>query len=234
MTSGASHVTNPKAPSMHNLLMIDDHKLLTEALTHNLGNDYRVTAVTTRREMQQALRSERYAVALLDLYLAHEGDGLSLLPDLLERGAKVLIFSGTADQAAIRASIRLGAHGYVDKARDLSQLHLALRAVLSDHLAYPQELLAQALREPRNMVPYLSEREVLLLDMLLTQPMPGNEDMARKLQISTGRVKNCLTDLYAKFHVESRHALVEEARRRGYFSGMHPARMSPRVRGSKS
>ncbi|WP_338845945.1 response regulator transcription factor [Massilia sp. W12] len=210
--------------------MIDDHKLLMDALSINLSDNFRVTAVSNRREMRLALRNEKYAVALLDLYLGQEGDGLSLLPELLERGAKVLIFSGTSDQAAIRASIRMGAHGFVDKAWELRHLHAALRAVLDDHLAYPQELLSQVLREPKNMVPYLSEREVMLLDMLLKQPMPSNEEMAAVLLISTGRVKNCLTELYSKFNVENRHALVDEARRRGYFPGMHPARMAGKIR----
>ncbi len=213
------------------LLIIDDHRLVAEAFAQILAQDYRVIIATGKKQMQQVLRNQRPAIALLDLYLAQEGDGLHLLPELLERGVKVLIFSGTTDQVALRASIRLGAHGYVSKSGDMAQLRVALHAVQGGHLAFPQELLAQALREPRNMVPFLSEREILLLDMLLTQPMPGNEEMAGKLRISTGRVKNCLTDLYAKFDVDSRHALVEEARRRGYFPGIHPARMGARTWG---
>ncbi|WP_338845413.1 response regulator transcription factor [Massilia sp. W12] len=208
------------------IILIDDHKLVAQALSHVLSSEYRVTLAANQREMRLAMRQTRFAVALLDLFLANEGDGLSLLPELLNHNIKVLVFADASDKAAIRASITMGAHGYVDKAGELHQLRAALKAVMQDHLAFPQELLSAALREPRNIVPQLSEREVRLLDMMLAEPMPSNEDMAKRLFISIGRVKNCLTDLYAKFNVQSRHALVAEARRRGYFIGMHPARMA--------
>ncbi|WP_338845622.1 response regulator [Massilia sp. W12] len=219
-----------EATQKPHLLIVDDQRLLLDLLCKELREHYQITAVNSRHAAQNAIRNTRFQVAMLDLQLGAEDDGLHLLPELLRRGFKVLVLTDAMDRAAIRACIRLGAHGVVDKTWELSHLHEALGAVLSNHLAFPQQLLSQALLEPRNLLPYLSDREMLILDLLLQQPMPSNEEMASKIGISTGRVKNCLTEIYSKFKVIGRHALAEEARRRGYFPGIHRARMADKSR----
>ncbi len=216
--------------TLPSLLIVDDHRAVLEGLQHCFQTEYRVTLAHDLGAMRRVLRQQQFDVVLLDLFLGEAGDGLHALPELLRYQCRVIMVAGSESQAledaTIRACLQMGAHGYVSKRWELARFKQAIAAVLSNHLAYPQSVLAQALREPRNSLPFLSERETALLNLLLQSPMPSNEEMAAALHISTGRVKNCLTELYSKFKVDSRHTLVQKARELGYFPGIHPARMA--------
>lgn len=211
---------------MQNLLLVDDHQLIAQSISKALAPNFRVTSARNPREMREALKKDSFSIALLDLYLADDGDGLYLMPELQKASTKVIILSGTATESSLRACIKLGAHGFVDKAHNMQNLLDAIEAVNADHLAYPPQVLAQVIQESENVIPHLTERETKILNLLVNEPTPSNDSIAQALFVSPGRIKNCLTSLFEKFAVSNRHALLQEAKRRGYFTGMHPARMA--------
>ncbi|WP_338847361.1 hypothetical protein V8J88_01420 [Massilia sp. W12] len=78
----------------------------------------------------------------------------------------------------------------------------------------------RAFRDQRDAIPVMHASEVKILDLLMREPDMENSELAPRVKLSYGRVKNVMTGLLNKFGVSNRHQLVYEAKRRGYFPGM--------------
>jgi DNA-binding CsgD family transcriptional regulator len=76
----------------------------------------------------------------------------------------------------------------------------------------------------------MSKRELDVLNQVFVVPVRPNEAISEALHLSTGRVKNILTDLFRKFEVNTRHELSLEARRRGYHPEQRTPVIAPRTR----
>jgi DNA-binding NarL/FixJ family response regulator len=113
--------------------------------------------------------------------------------------------------------VRAGALGYLLKDTPAEQLVATIQRVHAGEAFIQPEIASRALRElmhpQAQPVEPLSEREHEVL-VLLAQGL-SNRDIAEKLVITEGTVKNHVSNVLAKLRAENRTQAADIARRRG-------------------
>ncbi|UQU66526.1 response regulator transcription factor [Couchioplanes caeruleus] len=127
--------------------------------------------------------------------------------------SKVLVLL-SADRHDVLARIdpdRLDGVGFVTKRASLDHLLSALRSLVNGSAVIDPELVASLLDRPPNPLTK-REREILAL---AAEGMPPDE-IARKLLLSPGTVRNRLTGIAAKIGADGRIDAINRARRAGW------------------
>ena len=111
----------------------DDHKVVREALRRLLmeEGDLRVVGeAATGHEAMALVQAEAMDVLVLDLTMPGRS-GFDVLASLRARvpSLSLLVFSGHPEATYARMALKEGAHGFVNKASDPSELILAIRRV---------------------------------------------------------------------------------------------------------
>lgn len=117
---------------MTNLLLVDDDRDYNVALKALLSRDHHETqGVHLASEALQALRSNSFDVALLDLQLP-DGDGLSLISEFakIDPLMPVICLTGREDTSTVVSAMRRGAVDYLVKPIDRNTLLLAVTSAL--------------------------------------------------------------------------------------------------------
>lgn len=157
---------------MIKVVLCDDHAMVRRGIRDTLSEavDIQVTGESgSYSEVREVLRNVACDVLILDLNLPGRG-GLEVLATLREGGStvRVLICSMFAeDQYAIRC-LRAGAHGYLNKAGDPTELVAAVRTIAQGRkyvTAAVSDMLVNNLSEPTSETLHstLSERELQTL-----------------------------------------------------------------------
>ncbi|MBI3231221.1 MAG: response regulator transcription factor, partial [Burkholderiales bacterium] len=145
LSAGALPASNDDTTTATNsgvpLLLIEDHQSMIDGMLPRLQQDYQVTVVNTYDAMQKAIAQTKFTLAIVDLSLPGHLHGMRMMPILREAGIKFLIFSGTAEEWQIRASIRMSARGFVDKRQGLAVLVQALRKIEAGSFSFPDDLM---------------------------------------------------------------------------------------------
>jgi DNA-binding NarL/FixJ family response regulator len=216
------------------VLMVDDHALITDALSALLLDlDPEVNVLTgSNADEAQALVDAHPDADLLLLDLGIPGaSGTSVLESLVERAPdlKILVLSGVQDLRSVMRVLTLGAAGFVPKSMATDTLISAIRFVLSGGVYIPGELLDEAQRlgplhgaPQRNAAPdpeggervSLTERQEQVLQ-LLARGAPIKV-ICREMNLSEGTVKTHVTAIYRAFSATNRTEALLAARRNGY------------------
>jgi len=176
---------------MIDVVLCDDHAVLRRGIRDTLTEspDIRVTGEAgSYPELREVLRGAACDVLLLDLNLPGRS-GLEALESLRQThpDLKVLIVSMyPEDQYALRC-LRVGAHGYANKAGDPLQLIAAVKTVMQGRKYLTPEvaqLLADSLAQPAQELPHqqLSERELQTLVKIASGKRLS--DIAEELMLS--------------------------------------------------
>lgn len=154
-------------------------------------------------------------LVILDLKL-HDGTGTELIPDIRRSAprARILILSSFPEEDAVRAAMRAGAHGWMDKQQDPSALADAVRSALRGELPMAAEAV-RALAAPPRSDPFqeLTPRERQVLDGIADGL--SNREIAQLLGVREKTVKTHAGHLYAKLGVERRTQAALLAREHG-------------------
>lgn len=215
------------------ILLVDDHALITEALSALLLDVDSVAEVHTAHDADGALRliAEHRDAELMLLDLGLPGvTGTSLLEALVAQAPdlKILVLSGTQDQRSVMQVLQQGAAGFVPKSMATETLVAAIKFVLSGGVYIPSDLLDEAQRlgplsgpPPRVHEPapgssrvVLTERQEQVLQ-LLARGAPIKV-ICRELTLSEGTVKTHVTAIYRAFNASNRTEALLAARRNGY------------------
>ncbi len=197
------------------ILIVDDHQLFADALTITLKSFYPEAAITTC-EYPHWLLDNRQLLPGFDLLILDQAmpelDGLTLwsLVGRLMVDARVLVCSGSADEATVRKAAQLKVDGFVDKSEPVERILHAIREVMAGHSYFSESFRLLARAEPA--VPLtLTRQQLAILAML--QEGHGNKEIARQLFVSINTVKTHLRLLYEKLEVANRTACIEKARK---------------------
>lgn len=198
------------------ILIIDHHIMVAEAIAAKLIGD-EVTIASSKAAAHQALAGRAFDFVLVDMQLSQEESGLSLIKFILSRKAKPIMIAGAMNVGLVRASIRLGAYGFINKEQPLAHLHAVLNDVLAEKFSFPNGVLDELRQNMSLKIPHLSKSERRLLDYFILHRNQTNFEIAEKMCLSEGRIRNCMTTLLRKFDVKRRSDLATEAELRGYF-----------------
>jgi DNA-binding NarL/FixJ family response regulator len=215
------------------ILVVDDHSLITDALSVLfLDLDPEAEVLTTRTaEGGMEMLNAHPDLDLVVLDLGMPGvSGTSLLEAMVAHSPemKILVLSGQQDSRNVMRVLQLGAAGFVPKSMASETLLAAVKFVLSGGVYIPADLLEEVnrvalvgtperARDTASARVELTERQEQVLH-LLARGAPI-KIICRELGLSEGTVKTHVTAIYRAFNASNRTEALLAARRHGYDIG---------------
>ena len=135
----------PASPTPISIVLVDDHQVLTDALTISLNSqpDMQVAGVAHTCAAARALL-ERVSptVLLLDVDLP-DGDGLSLAPEVRQKRpeAFILVLTSLVDDKTLLRAVETGVNGFVVKNQSLGEIIGVIRQAAEGEMVMPSGLL---------------------------------------------------------------------------------------------
>lgn len=213
---------------MIRILLLDDHRMLLEALATRLGSEPDLvvdirdpTGVET--VVAHAVRSRTDVVVLEVSPL--DDDRRELILQLRRRlpGTHLVVLSADEDARTAGEVARLGIEGWVSKEAGIEELVAMIRGVTRGRGWFPPEQLAAALERLRDdahrgrtcsgPLDGLTDREWEILAAMVDGE--GTVSLARRLRLSANTVRRHVGNIYAKLGVHGRLEAVALARSAG-------------------
>ncbi len=213
------------------VLLVDDHQLLTGALSQmmSLEPDLRVVGVAGSVAEAKAMSRDRVDVVLMD-YRLPDGTGAEATRAIKARwpAARVVMLTALNDDETVLESIQAGADGYLTKDRAVDEVVNAVRAANAGETLLPRSVIvgiAQRVASARDrglerrQVEPLTPRELEVLKTLaegLSTP-----EICDRLFIAPNTLRTHVQNIMGKLRVHSkleavafalRHRLVEPPR----------------------
>jgi DNA-binding NarL/FixJ family response regulator len=198
---------------MINTLLVDDHALFRESLSHALAGetDLAVQHCGTIKEALQIVEHTPISIVLLDHDLGAERAS-QFLPAAHLKGftGQVLIVTAWVSDIEARRLIRQGVSGIFLKESPLNTLADGIRTI-ADGGRYLDKRFAHLVGEEAqsDARPMFNERQRKVLRFVLEGL--SNKEIASHLQISESYVKAILQSLFKKTGVRTRGQLVRVA-----------------------
>ncbi|RBY82778.1 response regulator transcription factor [Blastococcus sp. TF02A-26] len=200
---------------MIRVLLADDENLIRSALAALIGLEDDIEVVAQAASGAEALAMARAHVpdvAVLDLQMP-DRDGISVAAELtgLVPGCACVIVTGHGRAGHLKRALAAGVRGFLPKTVQSSVLTDVVRAVHAGGRYVDPELAAEAISAGDSP---LTPREADVLELASTgAPV---EEIAARIHLSPGTVRNHLSAAAAKLGAANRHAAVEAARRHGW------------------
>lgn len=207
------------------VLVVDDHELIRRGMCAALDEqeDFEVVGQAgTGNAAVMLARQLQPDIVLLDIFLGN-ANGLDIAQQL-QRGCpetRIVIVTGYTDDGHLLRAMRIGAHGYLQKALPIGELLAALRSVHRGE---------RVIGEPRAVTRVLSEYERVTKEqertrsglsdleielVRLAAEGCSNKEIAARQFWSEVTVKRKMQDIYRKLQVTDRAQAVAEAMRMG-------------------
>lgn len=211
------------------IAILEDHQLLSASLKAALEADgYSVVApaLTNLSDVAESLTGASPDVAILDLDLGCFGSGESLLPVLTDCGTRVIVVSGSTDDAVAGGCLKSGARGWVPKSAPLDELLVAISKEASGVNSLDprdRQRLISAWRKRQSAVaarlaPFhrLTSREAAVLELL--RAGKSVEQIAGESYVSVATVRTQVRAILMKLEVRSQLEAVAKANRADWAS----------------
>jgi two-component system response regulator DesR len=200
---------------MISILIADDETLIRTALAAllNLEGDLSVAAQATSGDEAVAMaRQHQPDVALLDLQMPGL-DGIAVAETLRQTlpGCGSIIITSHGRPGHLKRALAAGARGFLPKTVSADVLSTAIRAIHAGGRYIDADLAAEAISAGNSP---LTPREADVLE-LAADALPVN-DIARRVSLSPGTVRNYLSSATAKLGAINRHEAVRVARAHGW------------------
>jgi len=209
------------------VLLADDHILIRAGIRSLLENIEGMEVVAEASDGREALELvKQHAPDILITDIAMPGlNGLEAISRLKKFNANlhIIILSMHTSKEYVREALRLGAHGYVVKGADPSELELAVKSAIRGEIylspAISKSIVSHFLQQP----PGESEPEHDLTSrqreiLQLIAEGQTTKDIARLLDLSIKTIETHRTDLMKRLDIHDVAGLVRYAIRRGLIS----------------
>lgn len=230
--SPTERASSPSVPSPIRVLIADDHSITLwglQQLIESAGPGWRV--VGTARSLQELLQHPRLGdtdVVLLDIDLGG-ADGLQSVPTLVERhGLRVVVLTGDTNLRQHRDAVLRGARGVVLKSDPTDDVLQALACVHRGEPWIGRALMAELLgampgatAPARAPVPAsaglhsLTPKELQVVKAIVRHRGSKSLVVAETLGMSEHTLRNHLTVIYSKLHVQGKLNLYAYALEQG-------------------
>ena len=199
-------------PAPVRILIVDDHKLLGEAIRWALeSHGMQIIGIAEDRDQAlQIVSQEHPDLVLLDIGLPRES-GLTVGNEILERfpETKVVVLTALVESRTVGEVMRAGFHGYITKDTAVPQLIDSVKAALNGQVVVPRRLAPAAAgavrpeeREARLLADQLTPREKEVLALLVRGAR--SDEISQVLKISPNTVRTHVQNVLTKLQVRSR------------------------------
>lgn len=209
------------------ILLVDDHILFRDALAGLIGSQPGLTVVGSAGSVKDAIIQVyelRPDIILMDFCLP-DGTGLDITQAILDElpDVKIVFLTMHEDDERLFDALRNGAKGYLLKNTSVNELLSFIRGVQHGEAAITRAMASR-------LLDYFAQTEPLPpslpteLDVLTTREMEilkelntgaTNRQIADRLVINEGTVKNYVSNILLKLNLHSRHESSHFARRHG-------------------
>ena len=198
------------------LILIDDDCLVVSALKMILESEPDFEVAATAEDGTEALplcRRYNPDVILMDIRMK-EKNGLEAAEEILQEfpSARILLLTTFSDDEYIVRALKLGAAGYLLK-QDYRNIIPAIRAAASGQIVFGTEIVSRipelmgSGKETTDYTKYgISERELEVI-RLIAEGL-SNKEIAARLYLSEGTVRNYLTVILDKLNLRDRTQLA--------------------------
>ena len=196
------------------LLVAEDQSMLRDALCQLLELQSDVETVHQASNGQEAmtmLQSQKIDVAILDVEMPKQ-TGLDVLEWVKEKQptVKVVIVTTFKRPGYFERAIKADLDAYVLKERSIADLMKTIHTVLGGKKEYSPELM-EVMMTSKNP---LSNQEILVLQAAARGL--SSKEIAQKLYLSNGTVRNYMSSILTKLAAENRLEAVRIAQENGW------------------
>ncbi|RSJ92580.1 response regulator transcription factor [Streptococcus cristatus] len=196
------------------VLLAEDQSMLRDALCQLLQLQPDVTSVSQvadGREAIELLKTNPVDVAILDVEMPYQ-TGLDVLEWVKEHqpAVKVIIVTTFKRPGYFERAVKADVDAYVLKERSIADLMKTIHTVLAGQKEYSPELM-EVLMTHKNP---LSHQELLVLEAAATGL--SNKEIAEKLYLSNGTIRNYMSTILTKLAADNRTEAVRIAQEQGW------------------
>ncbi|GAA1113782.1 response regulator transcription factor [Arthrobacter flavus] len=196
------------------IILADDEHLLRSALSALLMLDGTIDVVAQAKNGDEAVTATLQLhpdVLVIDLEMPGM-DGLEAVASIMLKSAdqRVLMLTRHARQGVLRRALKLGVRGFMSKGADPEEIAEVIRKVNDGQRWIAHDVLEAAVVDDSP----LTEREADVLRE--TREGYSVKDIARRLHLAPGTVRNYLSYATQKTATTTRHDAARTARDRGW------------------
>lgn len=196
------------------LLLAEDQSMLRDALSQLLQLQPDVEVVyqaADGREAMELLKTNPVDVVILDVEMPYQ-TGLDVLEWIKEHqpAVKVIIVTTFKRPGYFERAVKADVDAYVLKERSIADLMKTIHTVLAGQKEYSPELM-EVLMTHKNP---LSHQELLVLEAAATGL--SNKEIAEKLYLSNGTIRNYMSTILTKLAADNRTEAVRIAQEQGW------------------
>ena len=196
------------------ILLAEDQSMLRDALSQLLQLQPGVASVSQAadgREAIELLKTNPVDVAILDVEMPYQ-TGLDVLEWVKEHqpAVKVIIVTTFKRPGYFERAVKADVDAYVLKERSIADLMKTIHTVLAGQKEYSPELM-EVLMTHKNP---LSHQELLVLEAAATGL--SNKEIAEKLYLSNGTIRNYMSTILTKLAADNRTEAVRIAQDQGW------------------
>lgn len=194
------------------VVLAEDQEMVLGALAALLEMEGDIAVVAQARNGKQAIeavRAHKPDILITDIEMP-EMTGLDAASAVKGSGTRVIMVTTFARAGYLRRAMDAGASGYLLKARPAKELADAVRRVHKGLRVIDPELATEAWAEPDPLTD--RERQVLRL----AAEGASTSDVAKKLSLSAGTVRNYLSEAIDKLGATNRIEAARIARTKGW------------------
>ncbi|MFD2679698.1 response regulator transcription factor [Bacillus seohaeanensis] len=198
---------------MIKIVIAEDQQLLLGAFGSllNLEEDMEVVGKASNGEEAVALAHKfQPDVCVMDIEMPGK-TGLEAAEELKDQDCKVIILTTFARTGYFQRALKAGVDGYLLKDSPSEDLANSIRSVIAGKRIYAPELMEDAYGEGNP----LTDRELEVLGLVAE----GNntKEIADKLSIKTGTVRNYISAILDKLEVKNRIEAITQSKEKGWF-----------------
>ena len=196
------------------VLLAEDQSMLRDALCQllQLQSDVEVVhQAADGREAMELLKTNPVDVAILDVEMPYQ-TGLDVLEWMKEHqpAVKVIIVTTFKRPGYFERAVKADVDAYVLKERSIADLMKTIHTVLAGQKEYSPELM-EVMMTHKNP---LSHQELLVLEAAATGL--SNKEIAEKLYLSNGTIRNYMSAILTKLVADNRTEAVRIAQDQGW------------------
>jgi len=198
---------------MIRIVIAEDQRMLLGALASLLDLEVDMQVVGRASNGEEALsliHLHKPDVCIMDIEMPGKS-GLDVAEEIKGCGCKVIILTTFARSGYFERALKAGVSGYMLKDSPSEELADSIRSVMAGRRIYAPELVDEAYGTDNP----LTDREVEVLGLIADGK--NTKEIASKLYITTGTVRNYISVILDKLNVSNRIEAITRFKEKGWF-----------------
>lgn len=200
---------------MPKIIIVEDQVILNDMLKNTISTVYDVVATTTdARELMNLCDKYKPDIVLTDVCTKDNTNGISYAKEVKDKyddDIKILVMTGVPEVTFLDQAKEANLDGFIYKNIDSESLIYTLKNVLDGYKTFPGNT---KFNKKFKLLSELTNKEIEILRMLCGSY--EREDIAKKLNISNGTLKNHISSILSKTGFESISKLEVYCVAKGY------------------